>query len=84
MNEEMLQKTDTDYAPWTIVEAEHRDYAAAKIISIVADRLQYELDRRQQKAEWQHKCTGCAHADLHGVLYTIHLARTIVLPDKCI
>lgn len=48
MNEEMLQKTDTDFAPWTIIEAEHRDFAAAKIMTVVANRLQAELDKRQQ------------------------------------
>lgn len=47
MNEEMLQKTDTDMAPWVIVEATDKDYAAVKIISCVAERLQYELDRRE-------------------------------------
>ena len=47
MNEEMLQKTDTDMAPWIIVEATDKEYAAVKIISCVAERLQYELDRRE-------------------------------------
>ena len=37
-NEEMLQQTDTDYAPWTIVEAMEKDYAAVKIISTVRKR----------------------------------------------
>ncbi len=49
MNEEMLQKTDTDMAPWTIVEATDKEYATVKIISCVAERLQYELDRREEK-----------------------------------
>ena len=31
MNEEMLEKTDTDYATWVIIEAEDKDYAALKI-----------------------------------------------------
>lgn len=30
MNEEMLEKTDTDYAPWVIIEAVDKDYAALK------------------------------------------------------
>ena len=46
MNEEMLQRTDTGYAPWTIIEATDKNYAAMKIMAAVADRLQYELDRR--------------------------------------
>ncbi len=47
-NEEMLQQTDTDFAPWTIIEATDKDYAAVKIISAVRSRLQYELDKRTQ------------------------------------
>ena len=39
MNEEMLENTDTDYAPWTLIEAVDRDYAALKILTTVADRL---------------------------------------------
>ena len=27
MNEEMLEKTDTDYAPWAIIESVDKDYA---------------------------------------------------------
>lgn len=49
MNEEMLEKTDTDYAPWTIIEAMDADYAALKIITTVMDRLEYEL--KKKKAE---------------------------------
>ena len=51
MNEEMLQRTDTVYAPWTIIEATDKNYAAMKIMATVADRLQYELDRRALKKQ---------------------------------
>lgn len=47
MNEEMLQRTDTGYAPWTIIEATDRRYASMKILATVADRLQYELSCRE-------------------------------------
>ncbi len=47
INEEMLQRTDTGNAPWTIIEATDRNYAAMKIMATVADRLQYEVSRRQ-------------------------------------
>lgn len=39
MNEEMLEKTDTEYAPWTIVEAMDMEYASVKIIKTVIDTL---------------------------------------------
>ena len=47
INEEMLEKTDTEYAPWTIIEATDKDYAAMKILSAVSSRLAYELERRK-------------------------------------
>lgn len=39
MNEEMLRKTDSDYAPWNIIEATDRRYATAKIYTIVINAL---------------------------------------------
>lgn len=50
MNEEMLQKTDTDYAPWTIVEATDREFATVKIYSAVIQKLEEKIqDVREQK-----------------------------------
>lgn len=51
MNEEMLQRTDTGCAPWTIIEATDKNYAAMKILAAVADRLQYELDCRAMEKD---------------------------------
>ena len=51
MAEEMLEKTDSHYAGWTIIEATDREYAAVKILSTVANRLDYELKKKQQVAE---------------------------------
>lgn len=36
MADEMLAKTDSEYAPWTIVEAEDENFATVKILSTVA------------------------------------------------
>lgn len=49
LTEEALQKTDRDNAPWTIIESEGREYAAAKVISTVVKRLEdaiADADRR--------------------------------------
>lgn len=49
LTEEALQKTDRDNAPWTIIESEDRQYAAAKVISTVVKRLEdaiADADRR--------------------------------------
>lgn len=45
INEEMLEKTDAEYAPWTIIEATDKDYAALKILNCVTDRLAEELEQ---------------------------------------
>ena len=39
INEEMLMRTDTEHAPWNIVEAVDRRFATAKIYAIVAQTL---------------------------------------------
>ena len=51
MNEEMLQKTDTDYAPWTIVEATDRRFATVKIYSTVIQQLQEAVQEARGRQE---------------------------------
>lgn len=53
MNEEMLQKTDTDFAPWTIVEAMNREYASVKVLRTVADRLESQVAQVRSEKETQ-------------------------------
>lgn len=52
INEEMLSRTDTDYAPWNIVEATDRRFATVKIYTIVEKILTQKADeiREAQKA----------------------------------
>lgn len=38
--EEMIQKTDTSYAPWTIIEAHNRRFASVKMISTVVRAME--------------------------------------------
>ena len=40
-------RTDTGYAPWTIIEATDKNYAAMKILATVADRMEYEVNIRE-------------------------------------
>ncbi len=47
----MLENTDTDYAPWNIIEAVDKDYGALKIITAVIDRLEYELGAGKREIE---------------------------------
>ena len=41
--EEMLQQTDAEYAPWTIVEAENEKYATIKILSTTEKYFKQKL-----------------------------------------
>ena len=74
MNEEMLEKTDTEYAPWTIIEATDKDYAAVKIISTVCKQLQAALTKLDNK-EPDKKHAGDANPYKVGVLSGIDLSK---------
>jgi AMP-polyphosphate phosphotransferase len=41
---DMIEKTSTPYAPWTLVPAEDKRYARLKVLKAVADRLEDELE----------------------------------------
>lgn len=55
MNEEMLKNTDTENAPWTIIESTDKDYAYAKIITSVVNRLEEALQNHKNIAQLQEK-----------------------------
>lgn len=44
--DEMLQKTSTSWAPWTIVEANDKYYARIRILKTVIERIEEELKER--------------------------------------
>lgn len=48
MNEEMLARTDTEAAPWHIVEATDRRFATVKIYSIVEEMLERQIRKAEQ------------------------------------
>ncbi len=49
--EDMLVETDTDYAPWTIVEAHDRRFATLKIFATVIDALERRIPAVERNAE---------------------------------
>lgn len=51
VNEEMLTRTDTEYAPWNIVEAVDRRFATAKIYAVVAQTLAEKVEERRKKED---------------------------------
>lgn len=79
INEEMLRKTDTDYAPWNIIEATDKRYATAKIYATVVNalmtavemaRMPKEADTAAPSANWNgdFKDSVLAKADLSKTL----------------
>lgn len=60
MNEEMLMLTDTEYAPWNIVEATDRRFATVKVYSIVIKALEERIAevRQTQLVELKAEETG--------------------------
>lgn len=57
MNEEMLEKTDTDYAPWTIVEAMDKEFASVKILSAAVNRLAEAAAQKRAELKVSEKQT---------------------------
>ena len=41
---DMLQKTNTAYAPWTVVEADNKHYARMKVLNTVIAAIEKRLD----------------------------------------
>ena len=46
--EEMLARTDTEYAPWTLVEAHDRRYATVKVFKTVISRVEKKVMELEQ------------------------------------
>ncbi len=77
INEEMLEKTDTDYAPWVIVEAMDKNYAALKIISSVTARLEKELEKKAALTKSEKKAARAVDKYKSGVLSGVDLSKAL-------
>jgi polyphosphate:AMP phosphotransferase len=58
---EMVARTSTEHAPWTLVEGDDKPYARVKVLSTVCDRLRETLDKK--KGEWISGPTRCGYND---------------------
>jgi polyphosphate:AMP phosphotransferase len=64
VTEDMLTETDTDYAPWTVVEAHDKRFATLKIFNTVISALEKRSNERsassssKQKAKAEAKATA--------------------------
>ncbi|WP_349672024.1 polyphosphate:AMP phosphotransferase [Lacrimispora sp.] len=80
--EEMLQNTDMDYAPWTIIEANDKEYAAAKIMSCVADCLSDALNKKSLNGAPKEKEVPVRSESFKsGVLSGVDLTKSISKED---
>lgn len=83
MNEEMLEKTDSDYAPWTIIEATDKNYASMKILKTVTDRLDQALTQHRKIQELKKQAAASAvrpAEDMryqNGVLSGVDLSKSL-------
>ena len=46
---EMIDQTSTDYAPWTLVEANNKLFARIKVLRTICERLDARLQKRKSK-----------------------------------
>lgn len=77
INEEMLERTDTEYAPWGIIEATDKDYAAVKILTSVAGRLEKELKKRSEDTvRTRSAASGADERYKNGVLSGVDLTKS--------
>ena len=44
---EMLQKTNTEFAPWTILESNDKHYARIKALKVIIDAIEAKLDEKK-------------------------------------
>ncbi len=80
INEEMLETTDYEYAPWTIVESENREFAAVKILETVTNRLEMALAKKKAQDEQAEKTVQTEwKTDEYrtGVLSGVDLTKTM-------
>lgn len=90
INEEMLERTDTEYAPWTIIEATDKSYGAMKILKTVTETLEDALKKRAEEERLKEEKKKAAETFLkagenpaennryqNGVLSGIDLSKTM-------
>ena len=90
INEEMLERTDTEYAPWTIIEATDKSYGAMKILKTVMETLEDALAKTAEEERLKEEKKKAAETLLkagenlaensryqNGVLSGIDLSKTM-------
>ncbi|HJB00418.1 MAG TPA: polyphosphate:AMP phosphotransferase [Candidatus Mediterraneibacter merdavium] len=72
MMEDMLFKTDTDYAPWTIIESMDKRFATLKIYTSVIKAMEEQIEKvGREKAEQKQKGAPQMDADMRELQVSI-------------
>lgn len=77
--EEMIDKTDTDLAPWTIAEAHDRRFATVKVFRTVIDAIERRIAAMQTKTTFEVPKLHIIQAEdsLVSILNQIDLSKTL-------
>ncbi|NWG86597.1 MAG: polyphosphate:AMP phosphotransferase [Hydrogenophilaceae bacterium] len=51
---DMVERTSTDYAPWTLVESNDKNFARIKVLTTLCDRIEACLNERRKLAKKQN------------------------------
>lgn len=63
INEEMLEKTDADYAPWHILECTDREYAAAKMTELLVAALERAVGEKKLQLQEEQEAKAAREAE---------------------
>ena len=75
--EEMLEKTDSSYAPWNIIEAENKEFATIKIIKLIIYYLEQALLEKEKKKIDSNLIEERESSISLGVLQSVDLSKTL-------
>jgi len=91
--EEMLAETDSDHAPWTVVEAHDHRFAALKIFTTIVSTLEQKVEELEEartareaaaakgKAKKPAARSDAAATSGHAILDNINLGKTLSEED---
>jgi AMP-polyphosphate phosphotransferase len=75
--EEMLDETDSDFAPWTVVEGHDRRFATLKVFTTVVNRLKDHLDEMEHPTPQLRQMVTLPETLQSSILDTIGLTKRL-------
>ena len=77
--EEMIDKTDTDLAPWTIVEAHDRRFATVKVFRTVIDAVERRINKLHNNSNCEKPKLQAIQAEdsLVSILNQVDLSKSL-------